>query len=57
MVDIKSKIREWKRVLQIARKPTKDEFINSSKVCAIGMLLIGLMGFAIFAVFQLVPGL
>ena len=53
MVDIKSKIREWKRVLQIARKPTKDEFLNSSKVCAIGMLLIGLMGFAIFAVFQL----
>lgn len=53
MVDIKSKIREWRRVLQIARKPTKDEFINSSKICTIGIFLIGLVGFAIFAAFVL----
>ncbi len=53
MVDIKSKIREWRRVLQISRKPTKDEFLNSSKICALGMLLIGIIGFAIFAAFQL----
>jgi protein transport protein SEC61 subunit gamma-like protein len=54
MVDFKSKIREWKRVLQIARKPSKDEFLNSSKISALGIVIIGGIGFAIFAAFVLV---
>ncbi|MFQ5722076.1 MAG: protein translocase SEC61 complex subunit gamma [Candidatus Aminicenantales bacterium] len=53
MPDIKAKLREYRRVLQISRKPSRDEFTSSSKICAIGMVLIGLIGFAIFAVFVL----
>lgn len=53
MFDIKAKIREYRRVLQIARKPGKDEFISSSKICAIGILVIGLIGFSIFIIFVL----
>ena len=53
MVDIRAKIREYRRVLQISRKPTKDEFMNSTKICILGMFLVGLIGFAIFALFTL----
>lgn len=49
--NIKSKLLEWKRVLQVARKPSKDELMTSSKICMLGIALIGAIGFAIFLVF------
>jgi len=52
-MDIKSTLRKYSRVLQIARKPGKDEFVSSSKICALGIVVIGLVGFAIFLVFIL----
>jgi len=50
---IKEKIREYQRVLQVARKPTKEEFIATAKICVIGLLLIGIVGFLIFLIFVL----
>ena len=52
-MNIKSTIRKYSRVLQIARKPGKDEFVSSSKICALGIAVIGVVGFAIFLVFIL----
>ena len=42
---LKDMIREYRRVLQIARKPNKDEFVSSSKISALGIALIGFIGF------------
>ena len=53
-LDIKSKLLEWKRVLQVARKPTKDELMSSSKICMLGIALIGAIGFAIFLMFAFI---
>ncbi len=50
---LSSRLREYRRVLQIARKPGKDEFKTSSKISALGIALIGLIGFVIFLVFIL----
>ena len=50
-LNLKSKVSEWRRVLQVARKPGKDEFIGSSKKCIIGIALIGAVGFSIFLLF------
>ena len=50
-LNLKSRILEWRRVLQVARKPGKDEFIDSSKKCIIGIALIGAVGFSIFLLF------
>ena len=52
-MDIKATVRKYARVLQIARKPGKDEFTSSSKICALGIVVIGLIGFAIFIAFIL----
>lgn len=51
MFSIKAKIRDYKRILQIARKPTKDEFLKTSKVTSLGLLIIGALGFGIFLFF------
>jgi protein translocase SEC61 complex gamma subunit len=50
-MNLKMKLLEWKRVLQVARKPTKDEMFSSTKICSLGIALIGVIGFGIFLVF------
>ncbi len=54
-MSIKSFLKSCKRVLKVATKPKKEEFFQTAKVTAIGILLIGAIGFAIFMAFQL-PG-
>jgi len=50
-MDILGTLKRYMRVLQIARKPGKDEFVSTAKICALGMLVVGLVGFAIFVAF------
>jgi protein transport protein SEC61 subunit gamma-like protein len=50
-MDIRSRLRDYRRILQIARKPSKDEFVTSTKVTSIGLIIIGMIGFVIFLVF------
>lgn len=52
MLNIRERLRQYRRVLQIARKPSKDEFVASGKICAIGMFIIGMVGFFIFVAFM-----
>ncbi len=50
-MDLTGTLQKYWRVLQIARKPTKEEFISSGKICSLGMALIGAIGFVIFLAF------
>ena len=45
---------ECKRVLKVTKKPSRDEFKNIVKVTGIGILIIGLLGFAIHFLKELV---
>jgi protein transport protein SEC61 subunit gamma-like protein len=38
---------QYKRVWRLLRKPSKEEFLTISKVSAIGLLVIGAIGFLI----------
>jgi len=53
-IDLKAKFSEWKRVLQVARKPDRDELFSSSKICMAGIALIGAIGFSIFLIFAFI---
>jgi protein transport protein SEC61 subunit gamma-like protein len=47
---------KYGRVLKMARKPTNDEFVKTSKITFAGILLIGGLGFLIFLIAkQLAP--
>ena len=52
-INIKETLRKYRRVLNIARKPGKEEFTTSAKVSALGLALIGFVGFVIFMIFQI----
>ena len=43
---------KYGRVLKMARKPTDEEFVKSSKITGVGILLIGGLGFIIFLLVQ-----
>jgi len=46
-VKFKSFVKECRRVLQITKKPSKEEYKAIVKVTGIGILLIGALGFII----------
>jgi len=47
---IKETLENYRRVLQIARKPDKEEFIFISKVCGVGIILVGVTGFVLYII-------
>ena len=44
------------RVLKLASTPTWDEFSKVSSIAGLGILLVGLIGFVIFAIMTFIPG-
>lgn len=48
---------QCRRVLLVSSKPDKDEFKLSTKITAIGMVIIGIVGFIIFMIAMLIGGL
>jgi len=41
---------KYGRVLKMARKPTNEEFVKTSKITFVGILIIGGLGFLIFLI-------
>jgi len=48
----KSNLQEYKRVLKITKKPTKNEFKSIVKITGLGILAIGFIGFLIQMIYQ-----
>lgn len=47
-------VKQCKRVLKVAKKPDRSEFLEFSKVTALGIVIIGLVGFVITLFGQIV---
>ncbi|MCS3901624.1 protein translocase SEC61 complex subunit gamma [Methanococcus voltae] len=45
--ETKNFINQCQRVLKVSRKPTREEYINISKVTGLGICLLGAVGFAV----------
>ena len=47
----------WARILRMARKPTKQEFKQTSAICGIGLFILGFIGFVILVIMDnAIPG-
>ena len=44
--------RKYLRVLKLARTPTREEFTKIATVAAAGILVVGMIGFVIFVIFD-----
>ena len=55
-MDVPYDLNSYIRVLKLASTPTWDEFWQVSKIAGAGVLLIGFLGFIIFAIMDFIPG-
>ncbi len=46
-------VEQSKRVLKLARKPTKDEVIRTAKITGAGIALLGIIGYIIHWIYYL----
>lgn len=44
---MKGKLKQYARILRVAKKPNKLEFKNLLKITGLGLILIGFIGFII----------
>ncbi|MCK4429583.1 MAG: protein translocase SEC61 complex subunit gamma [Candidatus Aenigmarchaeota archaeon] len=54
IVKLKSFLKQCRRILTIATKPSKEEYIDYSKVIAIGVLFLGVFGFILYIIFRFI---
>jgi protein translocase SEC61 complex gamma subunit len=47
---IKEKLLNYKRVLQLCKRPTKEDFILTTKICAGGVVVVGVIGFILYLI-------
>jgi protein transport protein SEC61 subunit gamma-like protein len=55
-MDVPYDLTSYVRVLKLASTPSWGEFSQVSKIAGAGILLVGLLGFIIFAVMSFLPG-
>ncbi|VVB82051.1 Protein translocase subunit SecE [uncultured archaeon] len=53
---LKAFFEKCKRVWMVLKKPSRDEFLNVAKISAVGILIIGLLGFVISIIMKLFSG-
>ena len=53
METISQFIRQCRRVLYVSKRPDRDEYINVAKITRIGIIIIGVIGFVISLIAQL----
>ncbi len=49
-INIKETLKRYRRVLIVARKPDKEELKKTTKICGLGFVLIGLIGFIFYII-------
>ncbi len=45
-------IKETRRILRLTRKPKSSEYSETSKICGMGIIILGSLGFIIFLLFR-----
>jgi len=51
---IREKLANYKRVLKLCKKPTFEDYKTTVKICGIGILVIGVIGFLFYIVSVLI---
>ena len=55
-MDVKYDVSSYRRVLELASTPSWDEFSQVALIAGAGIVLIGILGFVMFATMTVIPG-
>jgi protein transport protein SEC61 subunit gamma-like protein len=53
--EVVKRLKEYIRILKLAKRPKKEEFFRISKIAGVAMALIGTIGFSIYLLLTVVP--
>ncbi|AIY89276.1 protein translocase SEC61 complex subunit gamma [Geoglobus acetivorans] len=53
---LSEKFRDYINILKMTRKPDREEFVTTLKVSVAVMLVIGLIGFIVYLLMDVLPG-
>ena len=56
-MSFKKKLKNYIRVLKLTKKPSKKEFWTSAKISALGIAIIGFIGFLIYVIAKLIQSM
>ncbi len=56
MANVRSKLKEYWDVLKLTSKPDRKEFMFILKISVIGILLVGVIAFAVQTIFSAIVG-
>jgi len=56
-MNIKETLQNYMRVLSLAKKADKEEFIDTVRICGIGIAIVGAIGFVFYLVSAVIGGL
>lgn len=48
--NIAEKLRNYSRVLKVAKKPDTDDFYAALKICLMGVFVVGLLGYIVYII-------
>ncbi|MFQ5800163.1 MAG: protein translocase SEC61 complex subunit gamma [Candidatus Hydrothermarchaeales archaeon] len=51
---LKDTFKSWDRVIKLSRKPRRGEFVTITKITGLGTIVVGVIGFTIRMVVQLI---
>lgn len=52
----KERFAQYRRTIDVSKKPDKEEFMSAAKITALGIALLGVIGFLIFIAYELSLG-
>jgi len=53
--EVMKKLKEYIRILKLAKRPKREEFFRISKIAGAAMALIGTIGFSIYLLLTILP--
>ncbi|MEA2074750.1 MAG: protein translocase SEC61 complex subunit gamma [Euryarchaeota archaeon] len=53
--DWSKKLKEYVRILKLAKRPKQEEFFRTSKVAGAAMAVVGVIGFSIYLLLTVLP--
>ena len=49
-INVRETLKRYRRVLQVAKKPTMIELKRTTRICGIGFIIIGVIGFLFYLI-------
>ncbi len=53
----KEKLENYRRVIAVSRKPDKEEFLSTARITALGIAIVGTIGFVVYMIYYLLQPL